>query len=305
MKHLTIATRNSPLALCQANLVKTALEQAYPYLEISLLGMTTEGDRLLDSRLSKIGGKGLFVKELEKALLDGRADIAVHSIKDLPAEWPEGLMLGAICEREDPRDAFVSSHYANLGELPPNSIIGTASLRRQCQLHIQRPDLIVEPLRGNINTRLQRLDEGKYAAIILAAAGLLRMNMSNRIRSYLSIDESIPAVGQGALGIECRIDDTKTRELIISLDHYTTRQCILAERAMTQTLGGGCHVPIGGYAFIENKLLTLQGMVGSLDGRTILKSEIQGPPDEAETLGMTLGQDLIAKGAKKILAETS
>ncbi len=298
MKKLIIATRQSLLALRQAELVKVALEQQYPDLSVELLGMTTEGDRLLDKRLSSIGGKGLFVKELEKALLDGRADIAVHSVKDLPTEWPEGLMLSAICERDDPHDVLVSSKFKTVADLPPHAVVGTASLRRHCQLQALRPDLNIQPLRGNIHTRLQRLDEGYYHAIVLAAAGLLRMNMGARISSYLDM---LPAIGQGALGIECRTEDKETQALVTALDHLPTRVCVTAERAMSQMLGGGCHVPMGGYATLENETLTLEGMVWQLDGCKILHSRIKGPAENAEALGIALAEDLLSQGARAIL----
>jgi hydroxymethylbilane synthase len=303
MKLLRIASRESPLALRQTELVKTALQRIHPELEIAILGMTTEGDRRLDTPLINIGGKGLFVKELQNAILDGRADIAVHSIKDITITFPEGLMLGAICEREDPRDVFISNHYASLAELPAQSIVGTSSLRRQAQLQFLRPDVIFEPLRGNINTRLQKLDDGKYTAIILAAAGLLRMSLENRITQYLSTDECLPAVGQGALGIECRTNDTKISALISPLDHAPTRVCIEAERAMNLTLGGNCHVPISGYATLNHfdETITIRGMVGDPSGNQILKGEAHGPMKSAETVGTLLAYDLLAQGAHDIL----
>lgn len=303
MKQLRIASRESPLALRQTELVKIALQKIYPELEIEIIGMTTEGDRRLDTPLINIGGKGLFVKELQNAILEDRADIAVHSIKDITITFPEGLMLGAICEREDPRDVLVSNRYASLAELPAQSMVGTSSLRRQAQLQFLRPDLIFEPLRGNINTRLKKLDDEKYTAIILAAAGLLRMSLAHRITQYLSTDDCLPAVGQGALGIECRANDLKIQTLISQLDHAPTRACIEAERAMNLTLGGNCHVPISGYATLSDnhEILTIRGMVGDPSGNLLLKGEVAGPVKNAQTIGTLLAYDLLAQGAMDIL----
>jgi hydroxymethylbilane synthase len=306
MKLLRIASRESPLALRQTELVKAALQKIHPGLEIEIIGMTTEGDRRLDTSLINIGGKGLFVKELENAILEGRADIAVHSIKDITTTFPDGLMLGAICEREDPRDVFISNKYASFADLPAQAIVGTSSLRRQCQLLNQYLSLRVQPLRGNVNTRLKKLDDGEYDAIILAAAGLHRLALESRITQYLSIEESIPAVGQGALGIECRTNDPDIYALISALDHVPTRTCILAERAMNATLGGNCHVPIGGHATLDhdednNGMLTLKGMVGYPDGRQLLKGEVHGQAKNAETIGTLLAYDLLAQGAGDIL----
>jgi hydroxymethylbilane synthase len=301
MKKLRIATRESPLALAQTAWVKAALLRLDSELDIKIVGITTEADRRLDVSLLKIGGKGLFVKELENALLEDRADIAVHSIKDIPSTFPKGLILGAICEREDPRDVFVSNQFESFADLPPQSVIGTSSLRRQSQLQHLRPDLIFEPLRGNVNTRLQKLDEKKYDAIILAAAGLLRLNMANRITHYLSVEDCLPAVGQGALGIECRENDSDIRRIIQTLDHSPTRSCILAERAMNAALGGNCHVPISGYATLDANILTIHGRVGSPDGKILLKGNAHGPQKGAETLGTLLAYDLLAQGAQEII----
>jgi hydroxymethylbilane synthase len=303
MKKLRIASRKSPLALCQTEWVKTALQQVYPLLEIEIIGMTTEGDRRLDTNLTNIGGKGLFIKELENALLEDRADIAVHSIKDITAVFPDGLMLGAICERADPRDVFISNKFSGFADLPPESIIGTASLRRQSQLQSLRPDLVFQSLRGNVNTRLQKLDEEKYDAIILAAAGLIRLSLEHRITEYLPIDTCMPAVGQGALGIECRTDDHDIRDLISVLDHAPTRCCILAERAMNLALGGNCHVPISGYAVLDDDLLIVRGVVASPDGKQVIRGEMRGLAESAEFLGEALGEDLLTRGAKEILEQ--
>jgi hydroxymethylbilane synthase len=303
-KIVRIATRQSPLALWQAEFVKKKLQEHHPELQVELLGMTTEGDRHLGTPLVAIGGKGLFVKELEYALLDGRADIAVHSMKDVPAYFPEGLELVAICEREDPRDAFVSNKYTHWSQLPKGAKIGTASLRRQAQIKALRPDLEVATLRGTVNTRLKRLDDGDFSAIILAAAGLLRLDMGTRISAYLDVNESLPAVGQGALGIECRVGDEQIQQWIRPLNHKETHQCVSAERALNRQLEGGCQVPIAGYATLNQQELTLRGMVGKSDGSVLLHGKIQGPASDAEKLGKALAEDLLAKGAGAILHGT-
>ncbi|WP_087846802.1 hydroxymethylbilane synthase [Photobacterium malacitanum] len=298
---IRIATRKSPLAMWQAEFVKAELEQAHPGLVVELLPMVTKGDIILDTPLAKVGGKGLFVKELEVAMLEGRADIAVHSMKDVPVEFPEGLGLVTICEREDPRDAFVSNNYDSLDDLPQGAIVGTSSLRRQCQLRAQRPDLIVNDLRGNVNTRLRKLDEGQYDAIILAAAGLKRLKMSDRIRSEIAPETSLPAVGQGAVGIECRLNDQRVRELLAPLNHQPTATRVLCERAMNNRLQGGCQVPIGSYSELQGDTIWLRALVGEPDGSTIVRAEISGPITAAEQLGETLADELLAKGAKDIL----
>ena len=249
---LKIATRQSPLALWQANFVKNRLEDLYPQIKVKLISMVTKGDVILDTPLAKIGGKGLFVKELENALLEKCADIAVHSMKDVPMQFPKGLGLSVICKREDPRDAFVSNKYQSLDELPQGSIVGTSSLRRQCQLKQLRPDLDIRSLRGNVGTRLTKLDNGDYDAIILAAAGLIRLGMPNRITSFIETTQFLPAAGQGAVGIECRTDDAAVQALLAPLADPETTACVLAERAMNAHLQGGCQVPIGGYAVLEN-----------------------------------------------------
>lgn len=298
---IRIATRKSPLAMWQAEFVKAELEQAHPGLVVELLPMVTKGDIILDTPLAKVGGKGLFVKELEIAMLEGRADIAVHSMKDVPVEFPEGLGLVTICEREDPRDAFVSNHYDSIDDLPQGAIVGTSSLRRQCQLRSQRPDLIVNDLRGNVNTRLRKLDEGQYDAIILAAAGLKRLKMEARIRSEIAPETSLPAVGQGAVGIECRLNDQRVRQLLAPLNHQPTATRVLCERAMNNRLQGGCQVPIGSYSELQNDTIWLRALVGEPDGSVIVRAEISGPITDAEQLGETLADELLANGAKEIL----
>ncbi|BBG60365.1 hydroxymethylbilane synthase [Providencia rustigianii] len=298
-----IATRKSPLALWQAYFVKAKLEQLHPNLQVELVPMVTKGDIILDTPLAKVGGKGLFVKELELALLEGRADIAVHSMKDVPVEFPEGLGLVTICEREDPRDAFVSNHYANIDELPAGSIVGTSSLRRQCQLKELRPDLVIRDLRGNVGTRLSKLDNGEYDAIILAVAGLKRLELDERIKTALEPELSLPAVGQGAVGIECRLDDQRTRDLLAKLNHDETSICVLAERAMNMRLEGGCQVPIGSYAIWQDNKIWLRALVGAPDGSTVIRGERLVEPEHATQAGIALAEELLDKGAREILAE--
>ena len=300
---LVIATRESPLALWQAHFVRDTLLAEHPGIRVELLGMTSRGDQVLDVPLAKVVGKGLFVKELETALLDGRAHIAVHSMKDVPMAFPEGLELGVICEREEPADAFVSNRYANLDELPAGAVVGTSSLRRECQLRERRPDLEVRFMRGNVNTRLRKLDEGEYDAIILACAGLLRLEMGERIRARIPVTESLPAGGQGAVGIELRADDTATRELLAPLHHQATAERVLAERAMNRRLQGGCEVPIAAYAVHEGDQLWLRGLVGRPDGSSTLRAEARGSRDEPEALGVEVGDQLLEAGAAAILAE--
>ncbi len=299
---IRIATRQSPLALWQAEYVQARLQAAHPGLQVELVPMTTRGDQILDSPLSRVGGKGLFVKELEMAMLDGRADIAVHSMKDVPVAFPDGLGLAVICERDDPRDALVSNHFASLDELPPGSRVGTSSLRRQCQLRARRPDLQVLDLRGNVNTRLAKLDAGEYDAILLAAAGLRRLGFFDRIRSALDPADSLPANGQGAVGIECRSDDAEVLALLAPLEHADTRACVLAERAMNRALQGGCQVPIGAYAELHGDELWLRGLVGHPDGQTILRDALRGDRADAEALGLQLAEQLLAAGADRVLA---
>jgi len=300
-QRLRIATRKSPLAMWQAEHVASLLRQANPDLEIELVGMSTQGDKILDTPLAKIGGKGLFVKELEQGMLDGRADIAVHSMKDVPVELPEGLHLPVIMEREDPRDAFVSNRFSRLDELPQGAILGTASLRRQCQAAERRPDLKILPLRGNVNTRLRKLDEGEFDAIILASAGLKRLGFRERISACLEPEESLPAIGQGAIGIECRVDDTRVNELIAALHDAETAYCVEAERAMNNRLMGGCQVPIAGHAVLNHDRLFMRGLVGEPDGSRIMRAEISGPASEAARLGTELAEDLLGQGADQVL----
>jgi len=300
---IRIATRKSPLAMWQAEHVADALRAVHPELEVEILGMRTKGDKILDTPLAKIGGKGLFVKELEERMLTGDADIAVHSMKDVPVELPEGLHLAVILEREDPRDAFVSGDHGSLDALPPGARVGTSSLRRQCQLADRRPDLQITPLRGNVNTRLRKLDEGEYDAIILASAGLLRLGFGERIRSFITPEDSLPAIGQGAIGIECRRDDARVNTLLQPLHHAPTAARISAERAMNHRLEGGCQVPIGGHAVLEDGELYLRGLVGTVDGNEIIRAEIRGPEVDAERLGKALAEELLAHGADRILRE--
>lgn len=299
---IVIASRESLLAMWQAKFIQKCLGELYPQTEISILGMTTRGDQILDQSLSKIGGKGLFIKELEQALEDGRADIAVHSMKDMPMNVPEGFKLAAITEREDPRDAFVSNRHTSLDTLPEGSIVGTSSLRRESQLRAQFPHLQVQPLRGNVQTRLRKLDEEQYAAIILAAAGLKRLGLSDRITALLNPEQSLPAVGQGALGIECRADRTDLVELLQPLHHPETAYCVEAERAMSRVLGGSCQVPLGAFAEIINGTLQLRGFVAQPDGRRIISDALNGRPETGIAMGQQLAQKLIKKGADEILA---
>ena len=298
---IRIATRKSALALWQAEFVKAQLEHFHPGLQVELVPMSTQGDKILDTPLAKIGGKGLFVKELEAAMLEGRADIAVHSMKDVPVEFPEGLQLQTICEREDPRDAFVSNNFLNLDDLPTGAVVGTSSLRRQCQLKAKRPDLVIRDLRGNVNTRLAKLDAGEYDAIILAAAGLIRLGFEERIRTHLAVEQSLPANGQGAVGIECRSDDKNIQALLAPLEHLPTRQAVLAERAMNRRLQGGCQVPIGAFAVHQGDELWLRGLVGALDGQQILQAQVRGSAVDAEALGLQLAEQLLQMGAGAIL----
>lgn len=299
-----IATRKSALALWQAEYVKAQLEHFHPNINVVLVPMTTKGDIILDTPLAKVGGKGLFVKELEVAMLEDRADIAVHSMKDVPVEFPVGLGLEVICPREDPRDAFVSNTIKSLAELPQGAVVGTSSLRRQCQIKALRPDLNIRDLRGNVNTRLKKLDNGEYDAIILAAAGLIRLEMPERIQEFIEPEVMLPANGQGAVGIECRTTDDALKALLAPLGCETTRIRVLAERAMNRALEGGCQVPIGSYAIIqENGEMFLRGLVGATDGSEILTSEITGSVDEAEQLGNILADQLLEKGADKILRQ--
>ncbi len=299
---LRIATRKSPLAVWQAEHVAATLRAFHRYLVVEIIGMTTKGDKILDAPLAKVGGKGLFVKELEQGLLDGTADIAVHSMKDVPVDFPVGLHLPVIMEREDPRDAFVSNQHASFDELPHGARVGTSSLRRQCQIVARRPDLVIEPLRGNVNTRLARLDRGEYDAIVLAAAGLMRLGFAERIRARMTTQDSLPAIGQGAIGIECREGDERVRALIEPLHHADTAARVRAERAMNARLHGGCQVPIAGHAELAGAELHLRGLVGTPDGGRVLRAERHGPSDAAESIGADVAEDLLAQGAAEILA---
>jgi len=302
-KVLRIATRQSPLALWQAHYVKDRLMACHPGLQVELVPMVTRGDVILDTPLAKVGGKGLFVKELELALLEDRADIAVHSMKDVPVEFPPGLGLTTICERDDPRDAFVSNHFDSIDALPAGSVVGTSSLRRQCQLAADRPDLVIRSLRGNVGTRLGKLDNGDYDAIILAVAGLKRLGLEDRIREALSPEQSLPAVGQGAVGIECRLDDAHTRTLLAPLNHADTAVRVCAERAMNTRLEGGCQVPIGSYAELSHGEIWLRALVGAPDGSQMVRGERRGPAEDAKELGISLAEELLNNGAREILAE--
>ncbi|MEI6544582.1 MAG: hydroxymethylbilane synthase [Methylococcales bacterium] len=300
-KIIRIATRQSPLALWQAEHVAALLVQAYPDVTTELVKMVTRGDKILDAPLAKVGGKGLFVKELEQGMLEGTADIAVHSMKDVPIEFPDGLHLAAILEREDPTDAFVSNKYASLSELPANARIGTSSLRRECQLKERFPNAEVIPLRGNVNTRLAKLDAGDYDAIILASAGLKRLGMADRITESLDTGISLPAVGQGAIGIECRVDDDEINQMLLALHDAQTGLCVAAERAMNTRLNGGCQVPIAGFAQIQGEKVFMRGLVGNPDGSVLYRAERTVGLEESEAMGRIIAEDLLAQGADKIL----
>ena len=302
---IVIATRESRLALWQAEHVKARLEALYPACRVELLGMTTRGDQILDRPLAKIGGKGLFVKELENALLDRSADIAVHSMKDVPMILPQGLALIATAAREVPLDAFVSNKYAALDDLPPGAVVGTSSLRREAQIHAQYPYLAVASLRGNLDTRLRKLDAGDYDAIILAAAGLTRLGLAARIRAMLPAEASLPAAGQGALGIEALADRPEVAAWLAPLNDPTTEACVRAERAAARALAGSCEVPLGAYAEVAGDSMRLRGFVALPDGTRIVRAEHRGPLAEPEALGRALADDLRAQGAEQILAALS
>lgn len=301
MKTLRIATRKSPLAVWQAEHVAARLRQIHPTLTIELVRMVTQGDKILDSPLSKVGGKGLFVKELESALYEGRADIAVHSLKDVPMTLPEGLHLAVVMERHSPFDAFVSNQFDRLDALPEGATVGTSSLRRSLQISERYPHLDIKDLRGNINTRLQKLDDGQYDAIILAESGLQRMGFDDRITAVLTPEVSLPAVGQGALGIECRENDAEVESLLAALEHPPTRLRVTAERAMNHRLNGGCQVPIGAYAELVGDQLRLRGMVGQPDGSEVFRQDLAGSPDDPEALGVRVAEDLLSQGADRVL----
>ena len=300
---LRIATRKSPLALWQANHVRDALMARNPGLDVELFTMTTQGDKILDTPLAKVGGKGLFVKELELGILEGRADLAVHSMKDVPVEFPQGLGLAAILEREDPRDALISNVFKSIDGLPEGARVGTSSLRRQCQLRARRPDLEVVDLRGNVNTRLAKLDNGDYDAILLAAAGVKRMGWEGRITELLPPEQFLPAIGQGAIGIEIRVSDERVSSVVEALNDAQTAKRVRAERALNERLQGGCQVPIAGYSEISHGVMVLRALVGRPDGTELVQGVISGEPENAEELGQVLADDLLSRGAKQILAE--
>ncbi|MCK4493053.1 MAG: hydroxymethylbilane synthase [Methylococcales bacterium] len=303
VKIIRIATRKSPLALWQANHVAAKLKRAFPTLKTELVTMVTQGDKILDTPLAKIGGKGLFVKELEQGMLAGKADIAVHSMKDVPVEFPQGLHLAVILKREDPRDAFVSNQYASLKDLPETAKIGTCSLRRQCQLKQRFPKAQILPLRGNVNTRLAKLEAGQFDAIILAAAGLKRLQMHDKITECLATEISLPAIGQGAIGIESRCDDVEINRLLDVLKDDETTLCLRAERAMNARLKGGCQVPIAGFSEIKGSQIWMRGLVGNPDGSVIYRAETTGSIDDAAQIGIEIADNLLAQGADKILAD--
>ena len=301
-KKLVIASRESMLAMWQAEHIKGRLKALYPDCEVEILGMTTRGDQILDRTLSKIGGKGLFIKELEQALQDDRADLAVHSIKDVPMELPEGFALAAIGERASPFDAFVSNQYARLEDMPEGAIVGTSSLRREAQLRAKFPHLTIKPLRGNVQTRLSKLDNGDYDAVILAAAGLQRLGLDGRIREILSPADSLPAAGQGALGIEIAARRTDLADILRPLNHEETAACVTAERALARALGGSCQVPLAAYCVMEDGLLTLNGLVGHPDGSVIIEASAQAPAAYADALGRAVAKRLADDGAEELIA---
>jgi len=302
-RRIVIASRESALAMWQARHVQSRLAGLYPGTEITVLGLTTEGDRRLDISLAKIGGKGLFIKELEDALASGRADLAVHSMKDVPMSLPAGFALAAVMEREDPRDAFVSRRYPQLAALPAGARVGTSSLRRECQVRARHPRLEVRPLRGNVTTRLRKLDEGDFDAILLAAAGLRRLGLEQRVTALLDPEESLPAPGQGALGLECRAERADILELLRPLDDPDTNLCVTAERALSRALAGSCNVPLGAYAQLRASHLRLRAFVGAPDGSRMIAGERAGSAAEAEALGIALAEELRSRGADAILAE--
>jgi len=302
-KEIRIGTRGSALALWQAEWVKSELEKKHPGMAVTLTKIKTTGDKILDVPLAKVGGKGLFVKEIEEAMLGGDIDIAVHSMKDVPTQFPDGLHLGAITKREDPRDALLSRNKVPLKDLPHGANVGTSSLRRQAQLMHLRPDFVIHQLRGNVDTRLRKLKEGQFDAIILAAAGVKRLGLAENVTEYLDPGISLPAIGQGALGIECRVDDRELNDLIAFFNHPDSRTCVTGERALLRRLEGGCQVPIACYGHIKSGNLLLTGLVGSVDGKRIIKDSIEGPPEKAEKLGVTLAEKLLSQGADVILRE--
>jgi len=302
-KQIRIGTRASALALWQAEWVKSELEKKYPGTSVTLTKIKTTGDKILDVPLAKVGGKGLFVKEIEEAMLEGEIDIAVHSMKDVPTFFPDGLHLSCITKREDPRDALLTRNKVKFKDLPQGANVGTSSLRRQAQIMNIRPDFIIHQLRGNVDTRLRKLKEGQYDAIILAAAGVKRLGLTENVSEYIDPEISLPAIGQGALGIECRVDDRELNDMIAFFNHGDTRTCVTGERALLRRLEGGCQVPIACYGEMKNGKLHLTGLVGSVDGKRIIKDAIEGDPDKAEKLGVTLAEKLLSRGADVILRE--
>lgn len=298
---LRIATRQSRLALWQAEHVAALLRAAHPGLKVELVPMTTQGDRILDRPLANIGGKGLFIKELELAMSEHRADIAVHSMKDVPSELPPGMVLAAMLPRADPRDAFISLRHKDFASLPQGARVGTSSLRRQCQLKYARPDLELITLRGNVDTRLRKLEEEQYDAIILAAAGLIRLGLESRITQYFDYEHSVPAVGQGIIGIECRADDARNITFVRALNDAEAWQCCLAERAFAQRLEGSCQSPIAGFATLTGKQLQLHGVIGSPDGREVYRGANSGASADAQAIGVALAERLLKDGAEQLL----
>jgi hydroxymethylbilane synthase len=301
MSRIRIATRESQLALWQANEVSRLLSLHHPDIEVEIIGMTTEGDRFLQASLAAAGGKGLFVKELEQCLLDNNADIAVHSMKDVPYELPASLEIHAILEREDPRDAFVSNKYKSLADLPINAVVGTSSTRRECQIRALRNDLDIQPLRGNVNTRLKKLDDGEYDAIILACAGLKRLGFEYRIANFIEIDTSLPAIGQGAIGIECRDNDSATREILAPLHHHATSLAVIAERGVSTALSANCHLPIAAHATQSAHSLTLKALVGLPDGSKIVHASATGAHDEIAQIIQQVVNELMEQGANELV----
>ncbi len=301
-KKIRLGTRGSQLALWQANFIKESLEKLYN-VEIEIVKIKTKGDKILDVALAKVGGKGLFVKELEDALLDGKIDFAVHSMKDVPVELPSGLHIAAITKREDPRDVFISKKYNSLTDLPDGALVGTSSLRRQCQILALRPDLKVEVLRGNVETRIRKMKEGVYDAVILAYAGVKRLNLLEYVKEIIPETISLPAIGQGALGVECRVDNKEVNNLLKSINDEETSYCIKAERAFLRVLQGGCQVPIGAYAKVDHRKLIIKGLVGSLNGNKIIKETVSGDVEDCEALGQKLAYVILNKGGKEILEE--
>ncbi|HEY5700752.1 MAG TPA: hydroxymethylbilane synthase [Gammaproteobacteria bacterium] len=303
MTILRIATRKSPLALCQAEMVAERLRAIHPGLTVSLVPMSTQGDKLLDAPLAKVGGKGLFIKELERALLDDRADIAVHSVKDVTVDFPDGLHMPVICRRADPRDALVSARFPSLDALPAGATVGTSSLRRRCQLLSLRPDLRVLDLRGGVNTRLRKLDNGEFDALLLACAGLSRLGLDSRIVEAIPANIILPAIGQGALGLESRLGDAEVDTLIAPLNDEPTATCVGAERAMNAALGGGCQVPVAGHAVLEGDRVALNGLVASVDGSEVIRAFNSAPAGDSNALGVSVAEELAKGGARRILDE--